>query len=102
MWRMRKRDAVLQAMRQRARYHENYGGHGRLFHTVKALICMALGRRGSLWAEMECYDSVAMWDRTNHHYPGCECGGRGCDWTELVVGYGWGNWHYDLYRNSSC
>ncbi len=94
--------AIREAVRQRAEHHENYYAASKLGHTIKAIVCIVLGRRKSLWSAPDCYDSVAVWGFSRHAWPGCDCGGNGCDWTELSVGYGWKNWHFDIYRNSSC
>ncbi len=92
--------AITEAAKQRCRPHDNYYRPYRLFHTLKAIVCLLLGRRRSLWPG-ECLDAVAVYGFHDHHYPGCECSG-GADWIELSVGYGLLDWHYDIYENSSC
>ena len=95
-WDARK-EAVWHALSQRARFHENYG-YGRIgkwLHIAKAIICLVLNPRRSLWADSNCFDSVAVWDGMT--YSSFE--GTFHEWTELVVGHGWGDWHFDIFRN---
>jgi hypothetical protein len=61
----------------------------RWLYTAKALICLLLNSRDSLWSE----DSieVAYW---NYH------GGYNASWQEFHVGQGiFKNWVYDVYSN---
>jgi len=71
----------------------------RLFHVAKAVVCILCKREAPAGHETwEFVDNIAQWDF--HHAQHCEFG-EYLAWQELIVGYGWRNWYYDIQSNSS-
>lgn len=91
MDRIQRKEALQTAFAQRCKHEDNRRMNRlkRWFYTMKAVICLLLNRRNSLWPA-EGYEVSYFNYQSGYHY----------SWDEFRVGEGiFRNWHYDIYNN---
>lgn len=84
------------ALRDRCRYEANWTApwRFRVWHTVKCVVCVVIGRMGDLYAHG---DAVEIATRNHHRWHHWEFGAA-ADWEVLAVPHGLRGWYFDVYE----
>ena len=90
---------IRHAIQGHCRWHENYPLREwqRWAYTLKAVVCILIGRKCSMWADSDVVDLIATWETHSWSNPD----GDFVSWRELAVRHGVLDWHYDTYSNGN-
>lgn len=94
-----RRMVVGYALRQHAKWNQELPLRKwqRWAYTLKAIICMLMGRWRNLYGDLDAVGSIATWGSRAYSSPY----GTEHEWQELAVGRGLRDWHYDIYTNGT-